>query len=272
MSFLVLLVFLQTRPVAICFVTPNGVHSIAFEQAYVTGRDDVSTVVLNELVLRVADVEGHLIAEVADAVLPSDVELPTPRFQLTDIHRRYTDTDGVRQLQAGEHVVVVLPIVVERCVQTSAQEAEVDTDISGLDSLPSLVLRSEIGLIVALLCNIGGTLRDGGNVVIESQHGTVTKLTPRSTQLQIAHPVEVEPLLLVHTPGSTHRRECLPTLGGSQTRASVVTDVGLQQIALGEVVVDATEVGHHRPGLDVIAQRGVRSLSCIVVVKRIEVV
>ena len=119
-----------------------------------------------------------MIAEVANAVLPSDVELPTPRFQLTDIHRRYTDTDGVRQLQAGEHVVVVLPIVVERCVQTSAQEAEVDTDISGLDSLPSLVLRSEIGLIVALLCNIGGTLRDGGNVVIESQHGTVTKLTP----------------------------------------------------------------------------------------------
>ena len=31
MSFLVLLVFLQTRPVAIGLVTPNGVHSIAFE-------------------------------------------------------------------------------------------------------------------------------------------------------------------------------------------------------------------------------------------------
>ena len=84
----------------------------------------------------------------------------------------------MRQLQVGEHVVVIFPIVVERSVQTAVEKAEIDTEVRGLDGLPGLVLRSELALIVALFGDIGGRLRDGGDVVVQAEHGTVTKLTP----------------------------------------------------------------------------------------------
>ena len=178
MILLILLVLFLARPVAVGGVTPDGVEGIAFDQLAGTGSDHVGSVVFDEFVLRVGEVECHLIAEVADAVVPLDLELPSPGLQFADVDGRHTDTDGVRQLQVGEHVVVIFPIVVERSVQTAVEQAEIDTEVRGLDGLPGLVLRSELALIVTLLGDVGGRLRDGGDVVVQAEHRAVTKLTP----------------------------------------------------------------------------------------------
>ena len=140
MRFLVLLIFIETAPVAIGLVAPYGIHSIPLKQANCTGINHVCTIILHQLVLCIRDIEGHLIVEITDAIVPLHLELPSPGFQLTDIDIRNTNTDGMRQLQFRQHIVVVLPIVVERSVQTAIQQTEVDTHISGLDGFPSLIL------------------------------------------------------------------------------------------------------------------------------------
>ena len=47
-----------------------------------------------------------------------------------------------------------------------------------------------------------GALGDGRDIVVESQDSSITELSPRSAQLQVADEVGLEPRLLVDTPGS----------------------------------------------------------------------
>ena len=272
MRLFILIVLLEAAPVAVGGISPDGVHGISLEQAHGTRRDDIRSVVLLEFVLRVAQVESHLIAEVADAVSPFDFEFPSPGFQFTHIDSGHADTDGVRQLQAGEHVVVVLPVIVEGAAEPSVEHAEVDTHIGGLDGFPCLVFRSEVGLVVALLGDIGGSLRDGGHIVVESQHGAIAQLSPRCAQFEVAHPVECEPFLLVHPPCGAYRGEGLPSLGGSQSRASVVAYIGLEEVSFIVVVIDTSEVRHHGPGLNIVGQRYIAGFGGVEVVEREEVV
>ena len=65
-------------PVTIGLVSPDSVHGIAFEERYCSCCNDVSTIVLNKLVLGVADVKGNLIAKFADAVIPFSLKFPSP--------------------------------------------------------------------------------------------------------------------------------------------------------------------------------------------------
>ena len=139
MLFLVFLVFLHAAPISIGLVSPDGVHGISLEQAHVSCRDDIGAVVLEQLVLRVAQVESHLIAEITDSVSPPYFEIPSPGLQAADVHCRNTDTDSVGQLQTREHVVVVFPIIVERSVQAAFQQSDVNTHVGGLDGFPGLV-------------------------------------------------------------------------------------------------------------------------------------
>ena len=120
---LVLLVLLLTVPVAVGLISPDGIQLITLDQFPGTCGDYIRTIVFHESVLRVGDIEGNLISEFTDAVVPLDIDIPSPCLQLTYVHRRYTDTDGVRQLQVREHVIVVFPVVVERCVQSSVEQS-----------------------------------------------------------------------------------------------------------------------------------------------------
>ena len=49
------------------------------------------------------------------------------------------DADGVGELQRRQHVVVVLPEVVETGVKATVEQTEVDTHIGGLNGFPCLV-------------------------------------------------------------------------------------------------------------------------------------
>ena len=98
-SLLISLILLFAAPVAIRLIAPDGIERITFKLTYSSSPDNISTIVLNKFVLRVTKVEGYLISEVANAVVPLYLELPSPGLQLTNVYCRHIDTDGMRQLE-----------------------------------------------------------------------------------------------------------------------------------------------------------------------------
>ncbi len=138
-------------------------------------------------------------------------ELKTTVAHVADVAVVATCTHRLRQRYPEEHVAYLLVIDVKGAAHQVVQNAEFHTHIEVGRCLPGQVgvaEQSEGGRHL----RVAG-LRERVEVgVIIAAHVVVALLTDGELELEIVHPVHLEPRLLVHGPCGAHRPEVAPPL------------------------------------------------------------
>ena len=149
---------------------------------------------------------------------------------------------------SNQHTVGLLHIVIGTEGQCTAEESEVETDISLLTLLPLQVF---IGCGIRLrTIKLDCILSEEHVVAHSSQYGIaevtdviITILTPASTELQVAQPVAsaLHEFLVHNVPSDRGRWEGTILMSWSEAARTISTDSSLKHVLLIIVIAQSTE-------------------------------
>ena len=157
-----------------------------------------------------------------------------------------------------EQVFCARGVDIERTVDASTEETEVDTEVVLCCALPSEVLISQSSLIVGVIRFVSDedTLIASAERHVERLNGaqcsvcpyrSITCGTHAETQFELVEPTDIlEEVFLFHAPSDSHRREETPLVALGEHRSAVVTTRDGEQVAILERVVDASHVREQR--------------------------
>ena len=182
-------------------------------------------------------------------------ELPAVGVQLAEVALRGGGADVVAEaFHADDHVLGGTAVPVEGDVE-GVEQREVDTEVEGLDALPGDVGSHQAGRrerVVTHAAVLPVVRNEAHRRDIErARDGLVADRTPGSAELQVAQHVlgTLHPRFLGHAPAGGERREPLPLQVSRELRGTVVTEVGLEEVAFLIVVVQTAEEAEGRaPG------------------------
>ena len=211
---------------------------------------------VGDLVLQGGQVAVDAVVEVADLVLPAQLELPTGVVHRAGVHRGAADTHLGHRGDAHEQVAGVLVEPVHTEGEPVVEQAEVHTEVRLHGSFPGKVrIREAVrlraqgeGVVLAELIALA-VVEDGRGIRITGEDGDVTVDTPGSAELQEAQDVPADVVLderlVGNGPTGGNRREVTPAvlrrqLGGVER---IGTEVRLQAVAVVVAVGQTAEVG-----------------------------
>ena len=195
-----------------------------------------SPLLIEHLVVAVTSIQSHMIFEVlTNLVTPRERELPSPVVHLTIVVRCTLVTNDRRNstVIVQQDVAVALMIVVECQVQTTIQEACIDTQVK-------LIRLTPVHIGVVSSCVLVHTNTVGGclSLVILTKHSTLVQVevivslplpwsnvittcyTVRYAKLQVVEPLQpfsvLKPRFLADGPTQTECRESTPFVLGSK--------------------------------------------------------
>ena len=171
----------------------------------------------------------------------------TGQFQFNTLVQHITDVvvaaciaGGVGSIDEAEHVGGLAGEELYASTQTGLEEFELNTGIEIVIGLPcdvGITFRSERKSQVSVVLNgIGVHVEEVTDVV-------VSLLTEGSLQFEHVNPGDIlQPLFLVHNPGSTYGEEITPAVIGMKTGGSIAAEGYGTEVTLPEVVLPTQEI------------------------------
>ena len=221
---------------------------------------------IGDLVLQGGQVAVDAVAEIADAVLPAEFELPAGVVHGARIHGVAGDTHFSHRRDPDQKVLGILVEPVDTQSQAVVEHAQVETEVSLDGSLPSQFRIGQAGRLGAEGRRItrselitGAVVGDGRRPRIAGEDGDVTVDTPGSADLQevqdIPADVVLDEGLIADGPTGGNGGEVAPAvLHGKLGRVEGVrAEVGLEAVAVVVAVGQTAEVGNLRALARVVA-------------------
>ena len=211
---------------------------------------------IGNLVLQRGQVAVDTVVEVADVVLPAQLEFPTGVVHGTGIHGRGGDSHFGHRRDAHQQVPGVLVVPVHTQGEAVVQETGVHTEVRLHGGLPRQVrigqavrLRAQgKGIVLAELIVLAVEGNRGG-IRITGKDGDVTVDTPGAAELQEADEIRadvvLEERLVGHGPTGGNGREIAPAVLGRELGGveRVRAEVRLEAVAIVIAVGQTAEIG-----------------------------
>ena len=228
---LVIVVGLAVLANAGVLVTPEEPHRITFlepgGELHVTeagtGLVTHGGLQVGDLVLQGGQVAVDAVVEVADLVLPAQLELPTGVVHRAGVHRGAADTHLGHRGDAHEQVAGVLVEPVHPEGQAVVEQTQVHTEVRLHGGFPGEVriretvrLRTQGERVVLAELIALAVVGNGGGIRIAGKHGDVTVDTPGGAELQkvqdVAADVVLDEAFVADGPAHGNGREVAPAV------------------------------------------------------------
>ena len=204
------------------------------------------------------DVAADAVTEIADGILPPEVQFDTLVADGTGVHvdRFLAGDEGRRHFH--DQVVGKLGVPVQRGGKAVPEEAGLETGVKLLGLFPGKVFVREFAGIGCVRdvdafgqLIIAGALGDGGSILIVGKDADVTVDAPAGAELQEGEEILVDalhPRLVGDGPTGGNGREAAPAVLGGELRGveRVGTEGSLDEIAVVVTVSQTAEIGQGR--------------------------
>ena len=215
--------------------------------------DDIGPVYIVNAGYEVGHIGRNGIAELADAVVPTQFQVPTPGGHVAGVGLGLAVTHHIGDFDIQEHVAGFLGVPVKVHFEAVVEERGVKAQVQRGSGFPADILHGQASLGGRLVGGDFGALVEEGVVkghqrkvrIVVAADALVAQHTPAGAQFQEGQPVAgaLHEGFLAQDPAGRYGREGPPAVGFGETGGTVVTNVGLDEVFSGVVVHDAAEEG-----------------------------